>query len=190
MTTPQLSSESSISALPARWQNELSQQVAQGENVLSAFEVDLDHKLRFVKGLIVVTNQGIVSKAAGDSTWEKWTYRKDLQLTHHDHAGVGYLQLSDEQGLLAKWRFTLGQNLLAIRLLNQFTKQYKVTSLDCLSLRLSRIFAQAVKQCWRQMRRSARSVPKLSTRRRPLGHYFAYGVSPIRTVCNCLSVSR
>ena len=123
MTTPQISSESTIASLPVRWRNALSQQFAEGENVLSAFEVDLDHKLRFVKGLIVVTDKGILSQAAGESEWKRWSYRQGLQLSHHDHAGVGYLQLTDEQGLLAKWRFTLGQNLLAIRLMDQFNKQ-------------------------------------------------------------------
>ncbi|MFZ6687130.1 ABC transporter ATP-binding protein [Undibacterium sp. SXout11W] len=123
MTTPQISSDSPILSLPARWQDELSRQVAVGENVLSAFEVDLDHQLRFVKSLIVVTDQAILSRTAGESEWKNWAYRKDLQLTHYDHAGVGYLQLTDEQGLLATWRFTLGQNLLAIRLLDQFNKQ-------------------------------------------------------------------
>ena len=123
MTTPKISSELTILSIPARWQNELSQHIAKGENVLSAFEVDLDHKLRFVKGLVVVTDLGILSRTAGESEWKEWTYRKDLQLTHHDHAGVGYLQLTDKQGLLASWRFTLGQNLLAIRLLDQFNNQ-------------------------------------------------------------------
>ena len=103
MTTPQISSESTIASLPVRWRNALSQQFAEGENVLSAFEVDLDHKLRFVKGLIVVTDKGILSQAAGESEWKRWSYRQGLQLSHHDHAGVGYLQLTDEQGLLPEF---------------------------------------------------------------------------------------
>ena len=40
--------------------------------------------------------------------------------TLDDHAGVGHLNLVDSQGLLATWRFTLAQNLHAIRLVNQF----------------------------------------------------------------------
>ncbi|SHM35817.1 ATP-binding cassette, subfamily B [Duganella sacchari] len=41
-------------------------------------------------------------------------------LKHHDHAGVGHLELMNKQGRLAAWRFTLGQNLAAIRLIEQF----------------------------------------------------------------------
>jgi ATP-binding cassette subfamily B protein len=123
MTTLQINTEPAILSLPQSWQMELKQQIAAGENVLSAFEVDLDNKLRFVKGLIVVTNHGILSRAAGETNWNRWSYKKDLQLTHHDHAGVGHLQLSDHHGLLASWRFTLGQNLHAIRLLDHFHEQ-------------------------------------------------------------------
>ena len=40
-------------------------------------------------------------------------------LNHHDHAGIGYLELADKQGLLARWRFTLAQNLSATRFVDQ-----------------------------------------------------------------------
>ncbi|MFZ3285392.1 MAG: ABC transporter ATP-binding protein [Telluria sp.] len=86
-------------------------------------EVDLDARLRFTKGLIVVTNRRLLARAPGESGWKAWTYRPGLALTHHDHAGVGHLELLDQQGRLAAWRFTLGQNLHAIRLLDQFREQ-------------------------------------------------------------------
>lgn len=44
-------------------------------------------------------------------------------MTHHDHAGVGHLELFDDHGRLASWRFTLGQNLHAIRVLEQFVER-------------------------------------------------------------------
>ena len=44
-----------------------------------------------------------------------------VRMRGHDHAGVGHLELFDEHGRLAAWRFTLGQNLHAIRLTEQFT---------------------------------------------------------------------
>ncbi|MFA9217168.1 MAG: ABC transporter transmembrane domain-containing protein, partial [Sphingomonadaceae bacterium] len=43
-----------------------------------------------------------------------------MRLQHHDHAGVGHLELVNDAGRLAAWRFTLGQNLHAIRLVEQF----------------------------------------------------------------------
>jgi ATP-binding cassette subfamily B protein len=94
-----------------------------GENVLSSVEVDLDAKLRFTKGILVVTDRRLFSRAPGESEWREWTYRPGLQLKHHDHAGVGHLELLDQQGRLATWRFTLGQNLHAIRVVDQFREQ-------------------------------------------------------------------
>lgn len=89
---------------------------------MATLEVDLDTQLRFINGLVLVTNQRLLSRAP-DSTWRAWAYRPGLTLKHHDHAGVGHLELMDAQGLLATWRFTLGRNLQAIRLLDQFQLQ-------------------------------------------------------------------
>ncbi|MFZ6774663.1 ABC transporter ATP-binding protein [Undibacterium sp. SXout7W] len=125
MTTPQFSQPQSILSLPAFWQSELIPQLTTGENVLATVEVDLDRKLRFVKGVIVVTDRRLLAKTPGEQEWKCWPYTQGLQLTHHDHAGVGHLQLSDTQGLLADWRFTLGQNLHAIRLLDHFKEQLR-----------------------------------------------------------------
>ncbi|HTD03920.1 ABC transporter ATP-binding protein [Undibacterium sp.] len=123
MTTNQLSLDNPLYSLPERWRSDLEKQLGAEENVLSAVEVDLDSKLRFVKGLIVVTERRLLSKAPGETVWKDWAFFKGLQLRHHDHAGVGHLELLNENGRLASWRFTLGQNLLMIRLLDQFKEQ-------------------------------------------------------------------
>ncbi|HAT30910.1 MAG TPA: ABC transporter [Janthinobacterium sp.] len=86
-------------------------------------EVDLDSRLRFKKGLLVLTERRLLARAPGDTVWHDWTYRPGLELKHFDHAGVGHLELQDEQGRLASWRFTLGQNLHAMRLLDQFRER-------------------------------------------------------------------
>ncbi len=127
MTTQQLAISSSLSAsaglLPEHWQNDVAKQLAPGENVLNSVEVDLDAKLRFTKGLVVVTNRRLLARAPGDNTWRDWAWRPGLALRHHDHAGVGHLELVDTEGLLASWRFTLGQNLHAIRVADAFADQ-------------------------------------------------------------------
>jgi len=87
----------------------------------------LDARLHFVRGLVVATNLRILSRAGGETTWQEWDYREGLSLHHHDHAGVGHLELVDANGLLASWRFTLGQNLHAIRLVDQFGLQLEST---------------------------------------------------------------
>ena len=129
MTTQQLAIPSSLAVaaagLPEHWQNDVAKQLAPGENVLSSVEVDLDAKLHFKKGLVVVTSRRLLARAPGEDAWRDWTYRCGLQLRHHDHAGVGHLELVDPEGLLAAWRFTLGQNLGAIRVVDHFNEQVK-----------------------------------------------------------------
>ena len=120
MTTEQLSSVSSLIELPDRWRSEVQAQLSQGENVVSALEVDLDQQLRFSRGVVLVTTRRLLSRAPGAAEWQAWPFAHDLELKHHDHAGVGHMELVSGQGRLAAWRFTLGQNLAAIRLIEQF----------------------------------------------------------------------
>jgi len=122
--TPVVLSESPVPGdLSARWREATQSQLRPQENVLAALEVDLDANLHFVSSVVMVTNQRLLSQASGADLWQEWVYRDGLELRHHDHAGVGHLNLVDAKGLLATWRFTLAQNLHAIRLLNQFQAQ-------------------------------------------------------------------
>ncbi|QNA89920.1 ATP-binding cassette domain-containing protein [Massilia sp. Dwa41.01b] len=129
MTTQQLVSPTSLAAaagfLPDAWQDDVRKQLAPGENALTGVEVDLDAKLRFIKGVVVVTSRRLLSRAPGETAWRAWPIIPGLQLRHHDHAGVGHLELVDAGGLLASWRFTLGQNLHAIRVVDAFADQVK-----------------------------------------------------------------
>jgi len=109
--------------MATHWRDGLLSQLHPQENVLAALEVDLDTHLNFVKGLVVVTNRRLLSCADGASQWEQWLFQDGLDLRHHDHAGVGHLNLVNANGLLATWRFTLAQNLHAIRLVDQFQSQ-------------------------------------------------------------------
>ncbi|MFZ6800414.1 ABC transporter transmembrane domain-containing protein [Undibacterium sp. Di24W] len=121
--TATVSITNSVANLPQVWVQELSLQLRQDETILNAVETDLDAKLRFEQGLIVVTNQRLLSKAPNAQNWDSWSYAQGLQIRHHDHAGVGHLELLDDTQLLAHWRFTLGQNLLVIRLMDSFREQ-------------------------------------------------------------------
>ena len=127
MTTQQLVSPVplalAVSFLPEPWQADVEKTLARGENVLHSVEVDLDAKLRFTKGLLVVTDRRLLAMTPGETAWREWPYRAGLALHHHDHGGVGHLELVDENGLLAQWRFTLGHNLQAIRTVDAFRDQ-------------------------------------------------------------------
>jgi ATP-binding cassette subfamily B protein len=122
--TPVVSVETPLPGeLSAVWRGDVQSQLNAQENVLAALEVDLDTRLHFVRGLVVVTNQRLLSRSGNETQWTQWPFRAGLELRHHDHAGVGHLNLVDANGLLATWRFTLGQNLHAIRVVDQFQAQ-------------------------------------------------------------------
>ncbi len=114
----------SAAEVPVAWRQAVQAQLHPQENVVACLEVDLDEQLHFVPSLLVATNQGLRSLSGGSSAAQEWAYRADLRLSHHDHAGVGHLELSDSQSLLQRWRFTLGQNLQALRLVDQFAAQH------------------------------------------------------------------
>jgi ATP-binding cassette subfamily B protein len=113
----------SFSDLPAEGLADIRTQLHPEENVQAVLEVDLDSHLRFGRGLLVATDRRVLAREPGQSTWQAWDYHPGLKLTQHDHAGVGHLELLDGQGRLAHWCYTLGQNLVAVRLAEQVQRQ-------------------------------------------------------------------
>ncbi len=109
--------------LPPAWREVLESRLLDGETILAHVELDLDVRLRFVAGIVVVTSHRLLAKTGDDSGWQEWPYRADLALTHHDHAGVGTLELVDHTARLATWRYTLGHNPEALRVIDAFKLQ-------------------------------------------------------------------
>ncbi len=120
MTTEALAANSLPLELSDAWRDDVQMQLRPQENVLAALQVDLNTQLQFVNGLVLVSNQRLMSRMDRQARWESWAYRQGMVLQHYDHAGVAHLDLVDTQARLATWRFTLGQNLHAIRLVDQF----------------------------------------------------------------------
>ncbi|MBI4985275.1 MAG: ABC transporter, partial [Rhodocyclales bacterium] len=102
---------------------ELAKHLTPDENVLAWLEVDLDAQLHFRQGLLVVTPGRLLERVADSGEWRSWEYRPGLSLRHFDHAGVGTLELCDSERRLASWRYTLGQNIAALQVLDHFERQ-------------------------------------------------------------------
>ncbi|MCM5678070.1 ABC transporter ATP-binding protein/permease [Schlegelella sp. S2-27] len=106
-------------ALAGPWRSRLESALAEGENVRAWLEVDLDEQLRFTSGVVVLTDRRMLS-LIGDASWRAWPLRLGLKLAHHDHAGIGTLELADEDALLACWRYKLQRHAAAQRLIDRF----------------------------------------------------------------------
>ena len=109
--------------LPAAWRHEIQSRLQDAEDILAHVELDLDANLRFASGIVVVTTRRLLAKRGGESAWQEWQYEEGLVLSHHDHAGVGTLELQDERTRLACWRYTLGHNPEALRVIDAFKAQ-------------------------------------------------------------------
>jgi ATP-binding cassette subfamily B protein len=91
-----------------------------GDNVLATLAVDLDESLAFGAGQLVLSEQALWSRHPGAPIWRRLPITPDLVLRHHDHAGVGTLELSRPAERVARWRFTLAANVQALRFVKRF----------------------------------------------------------------------
>lgn len=121
--TPQTQLTPSTLTLPPALQAQVNALLTENEKVTAWMEGDLDENLYFASYILLVTNQRILAKTETESTWQTYSFSKNLLLNRHDHAGVASLELSDGKSRLACWRYTLAQNTAAQRLLSIFEQQ-------------------------------------------------------------------
>ncbi|MCB1931272.1 MAG: ABC transporter ATP-binding protein [Candidatus Accumulibacter sp.] len=116
-------------ALPAGWSERAQSQLADDEKILAWLEIDLDATLLFTAGMLLVTSERLLAMSSASGNWRSWPYRRGLTLSRCDHAGVGTLELCDPEALLDQWRYTLGADVAAGRLIDHFTRQlnFRVT---------------------------------------------------------------
>ena len=113
-------------AFPARWRDEIRAELAEGETLLASVEIDLDQRLKFQPGLLVLTDRRLIARNPADTGWESWPFGPQLSLNLSDHAGAAVLELHDDTARLGIWRFTLARNPAALRLLGQFEAQQAI----------------------------------------------------------------
>ncbi len=92
-----------------------------GEHIVAALEPDLNASLQFVSCRVLLTTERIISDSDGQG-WVSWPLGPSLSLDHGDHGGVAMLALHDETRMLARWRFTLEQEVGALRFIQNFEK--------------------------------------------------------------------
>ncbi len=110
----------------------LESHLASGENALAWLEFDLDDVLQFAAGLVVITDQRILSLGPCPIIDEEmpkissepvsWTFATNLRLRVKEQPGSGILELLNESERLAYWRFTSAKASLAHRLVERFER--------------------------------------------------------------------
>lgn len=83
----------------------------------------MTNQLFFSEGILIVSNQRLLSKMQNEENWYSFVYQKGLELTIHDHAGIGHIELFDVQSRLAHWCHTLGKIHFAHHLVERFNQQ-------------------------------------------------------------------
>ena len=111
MTSVSLLPDRAVGDLPGHWRDAVRKRLAAGENVVTWITVDLDAKHHFSDGIVVLTERRILAWAPGENDWRDWRFQPGMTLEHHDHAGVGHLELMLPDWRLAAWHITLGMNL-------------------------------------------------------------------------------
>src|SRR4051812_20047298 len=118
-------------SLPLEWRSDLDARLEAGESLLAWFSPDLDTRLHFCEGLVVVTDRRLLHGAPAASTsiangrpgprqWHSWPLRPDLRLRAHDRSGIGTLDLVDSNGRLAVWRYTISRGAAVGQLIDRF----------------------------------------------------------------------
>ena len=95
------------STLPVVWQAPVDRLIANSEEIIGWLEINLDARLHFKKSLLIATNQGLVSLNSSLEIESKFTYSPGLEFKHHDHAGVGNLELFNDGIRIGQWHYTL-----------------------------------------------------------------------------------
>jgi ATP-binding cassette subfamily B protein len=113
--------------LPGPWKRPLETQLREGEELVAFFEPDLDERLRFADGLVVLTNSRVMATWSvgadrnGDRRlWETWPLEPGAALRSRDQGGAGVLELTDERRRLEHWRYTTGRSTAAHRFVQRF----------------------------------------------------------------------
>jgi ATP-binding cassette subfamily B protein len=99
-------------SFPQGRQRDLQAQLGPGEKLLAWFEPDLDQRLQYSTGLVVLTDRRVLTDQPPNGPaggWQHWPLGPDVTLQSHEHNGIGLLDLVGPASRLAFWRYTVGR---------------------------------------------------------------------------------
>lgn len=121
-------------ALPASWREEAAAQLERGETVLAWFAPDLDDRLYYTQGLVVLTDRRLLAyspRLAGDElhrrhgagSFQSWPLTEGTTLRTVEHGSAAVLEWGDASGRLACWHYTAAQATGAQRFVQKLASQ-------------------------------------------------------------------
>jgi len=110
----------------------LDRQLQSGEYPVACFAPDLDLRLHYARGLIVLTDRRLLALAPqavdgqasiqepGTDRWRSWPLEEIAELRARDRAGLGTLELSGRSGAMERWHYTAAASAAAHDLVRRF----------------------------------------------------------------------
>ncbi len=86
------------------------------------FEPNLDDRLRFDSTIVVLSTQALYAWDKSSRKWNRWSLSPSVSLRKVDRTGLGVLELFDDQGLIAHWRYTAAQLNGAASVVTEYQK--------------------------------------------------------------------
>lgn len=123
--------------LPPDLRGMVEAQLAPGETALAWLELNLDPRLQYARGLLVLTDRRLVdvgptepAESLGKAVttaipFRSWPLPAIHGLRAREQAGVGALELLGREGLLCQWRYTIGHAPQAHRLADRLERMHK-----------------------------------------------------------------
>ena len=111
---------------PGEWPHGLAESLRAEERVLAVFPLDLDESLAYSQGWLALTTVAVHAQPGAGQAWQVHALTVNARLQHHDHAGVATLEWVEGERRVRRWRFTLAQNVMALRWQEQFERQVRV----------------------------------------------------------------
>ncbi len=133
---------------PVEFQAQINGFLSEGEIPLAWFAPDLDSRLHYAYGLVVLTNRALISIQPqpqakhhafsqpfiskllrrtkkeepfdSNKVFKTWSLTSIVSLRATEHKGIGTLHLLDTSHLLTQWKFTTSQKVYAHRLVERF----------------------------------------------------------------------
>jgi ATP-binding cassette subfamily B protein len=91
-----------------------------GETVVASLALDLDEKLSFQSGLLVLTTRRLLAGGPNPEQVKEWPLGRIASLGARDRGGLGTLVALGENEQLGCWHYTLGQARAAVDLVSAF----------------------------------------------------------------------